>query len=66
MIVILTDGVLTDGDGIFNSIQQFSTISNVIVYIIESGNPDDGLMSRAASLCGREYFNLEDAVELLV
>ncbi len=66
MIVMLTDGVPTDGDAFFTAIQQFSTMTNVIVYIVGLGNPDDELMSRAASLCGGEYFKPEDAGELLV
>lgn len=66
MIVMLTDGVPTDGDAFFKAIQQFSTMTNVIVYIVGLGNPDDELMSRAASLCGGEYFKPEDAGELLV
>ena len=66
MIVMLTDGVPTDGDAFFNAIQKFSTMTNVIIYIVGLGNPDDELMSRAAALCGGEYFKPEDAGELLV
>jgi len=66
MIVILTDGVPTDGDAFFNEIKKLADNSNVVAYIVGLGNPDDALMSRAATLCGGEYFKPEDAGELLV
>jgi len=66
MIVILTDGVPTDGDAFFNEIKKLADNPNVVVYIVGLGNPDDVLMARAATLCGGEYFKPEDAGELLI
>jgi hypothetical protein len=66
MIVLLTDGVPTDGDDFFKSVKVFASMQNVILYIVGLGNPDDELMTRAAQLCGGEYFKPEDAGELLI
>lgn len=66
MIVILTDGVPTDGDAFFNEVKKLADNSNIVVYIVGLGNPDDALMARAAALCGGEYFKPEDAGELLI
>ncbi|MEJ2250636.1 MAG: VWA domain-containing protein [Candidatus Lokiarchaeota archaeon] len=66
MIVFLTDGQPTDGSEFFNTIQRFSEMNNIIIYIVGLGNPDDELMRRAAALCGGEYFKPEDAGELLI
>lgn len=66
MIVILTDGVPTDPDDFFESIRQFSENPNVVIYIVGLGNPDDNMMTRAAALCGGEYFKPENAGDLLV
>ena len=66
MIVLLTDGVPTDGEDFFNEIKKFADNPNVVVYILGLGNPDDTLMARAATLCGGEYFKPEDAGELLI
>ena len=66
MVVLLTDGVPTDPDAFLKSIKQFSGMENVILYIVGLGNPDREMMSRAASLCGGEYFEPADAGELLV
>lgn len=66
MIVLLTDGVATDGDLFFNEIKKLSDNPNVVTYIVGLGNPDREMMTRAASLCGGEYFEPEDAGELLI
>ncbi|MFX0022771.1 MAG: VWA domain-containing protein [Candidatus Hermodarchaeota archaeon] len=66
MIVILTDGVPTDGEAFFNEIKRLADNPNVVAYIVGLGNPDDALMARAAALCGGEYFKPEDAGELLI
>ncbi|MEE9213587.1 MAG: vWA domain-containing protein, partial [Thermodesulfobacteriota bacterium] len=66
MIILLTDGIATDGSAFFDEIKKFSENPNVVIYIIGLGNPDDELMTRAASLCGGEYFKPEDAGELLI
>ena len=66
MIVLLTDGVPTDGDAFLQSIKKFSGMENVILYIVGLGNPDKEMMNRAASLCGGEYFEPDDAGELLI
>jgi len=66
MIVLLTDGVPTDGDSFFQSVKLFADNPNVVIYIVGLGNPDDELMIRAAQLCGGEYFKPEDAGELLI
>jgi hypothetical protein len=66
MIVILTDGVPTDGDAFFNEVKRLADNPNVVAYIVGLGNPDDALMARAAALCGGEYFKPEDAGELLI
>ncbi|MFW9987642.1 MAG: VWA domain-containing protein [Candidatus Odinarchaeota archaeon] len=66
MIILLTDGIPTDGDTFFTEIKKLANNPDVVVYIVGLGNPDDELMARAASLCGGEYFKPEDAGELLV
>lgn len=66
MIVFLTDGVPTDGDAFFNEIKKLADNPNIVVYLVGMGNPDDELMTRAAALCGGEYFKPEDAGELLI
>jgi len=66
MIVLLTDGVPTDGEAFFDAVRELSTQKNIVAYFVGLGNPDDELMSRAAALCGGEYFKPEDAGELLV
>ena len=66
MIVLLTDGVATDGDLFLNEIKKLSDNPNVVTYIVGLGNPDREMMTRAASLCGGEYFEPEDAGELLI
>ncbi|MFX1276422.1 MAG: VWA domain-containing protein [Promethearchaeota archaeon] len=66
MIVLLTDGVPTDGDAFFNEIRRFSENPNVVIYVIGLGNPDDNLMNKAAALCGGEYYKPENAGDLLV
>ncbi len=66
MIVLLTDGVPTDKDVFLNEIKKLADNINTITYIVGLGNPDRELMIRAASLCGGEYFEPEDAGELLI
>jgi len=66
MIVLMTDGAPTDGNDFFEAVKAFSENPNVVVYILGLGNPDDALMTRAAALCGGEYFKPEDAGELLI
>ncbi|MHA2005858.1 MAG: VWA domain-containing protein [Promethearchaeota archaeon] len=66
MIVLLTDGIATDGDLFFNEVKKLSGNPNVVTYIVGLGNPDRELMTRAATLCGGEYFEPEDAGELLI
>ena len=66
MIVLLTDGIPTDEQAFLEAIKGFSQNENVVIYIVGLGNPDDELMSRAATLCGGEYFKPEDSGELLV
>jgi hypothetical protein len=66
MVILLTDGVPTDGDEFFRAVKMFADNPNVVIYIVGLGNPDDELMTRAAQLCGGEYFKPEDAGELLI
>jgi len=66
MILLLTDGIPTDGDAFLKSIKLFAENPNVVIYIVGLGNPDDEMMIRAAALCGGEYFKPEDAGELLI
>jgi hypothetical protein len=66
MIILLTDGIPTDSDAFLRSIKVFADNPNVVIYIVGLGNPDDELMTRAAALCGGEYFKPEDAGELLI
>jgi len=66
MIVLLTDGVPTDGEAFFDAVRELSKQKNIVAYFVGLGNPDDELMSRAAALCGGEYFKPEDAGELLI
>jgi len=66
MILLLTDGIPTDGDAFLKSIKNFAGNPNVVIYIIGLGNPDDEMMTRAAHLCGGEYFKPENAGELLI
>jgi hypothetical protein len=47
-------------------LKNSQTIPNIVTYIVGLGNPDRELMTRAASLCGGEYFEPEDAGELLI
>ncbi|MBD3253794.1 MAG: VWA domain-containing protein, partial [Candidatus Lokiarchaeota archaeon] len=66
MIILLTDGVPTDPNDFLEAIKMFSENPNVVIYIVGLGNPDDEMMSKAAKLCGGEYFKPEDAGELLI
>ena len=66
MIIMLTDGIPTDGDSFLQTIKLFADNPNVVIYIVGLGNPDRELMTRAAQLCGGEYFEPEDAGELLI
>ncbi|MFW9942245.1 MAG: VWA domain-containing protein [Candidatus Thorarchaeota archaeon] len=66
MVVLLTDGIPTDQDLFLSEIKKLADNSNVVTYIVGLGNPDRELMIRAASLCGGEYFEPEDAGELLI
>ena len=66
MIILLTDGIPTDGDEFLKNIKLFAENPNVVIYIVGLGNPDDQMMTRAAVLCGGEYFKPEDAGELLI
>jgi Mg-chelatase subunit ChlD len=66
MVILLTDGIPTDGTAFFDEIKKLADNPNVVVYIVGLGNPDDALMARAAALCGGEYFKPEDAGELLI
>jgi hypothetical protein len=66
MIVLLTDGIPTDRDDFLKAVKLFEANENVILYIVGLGNPDRDLMNRAAQLCGGEYFEPEDAGELLI
>jgi len=66
MIVLLTDGVPTDGNAFFDEIKLFANEPNVVIYVVGLGNPDDELMTRAASLCGGEYFKPDNAGDLLI
>ena len=65
MIVLLTDGVPTDPDEFYQSIDMIAQNDNIVLYIIGLGNPDDEGMKRAAAMCGGEYFKPEDSGELL-
>ena len=66
MIILLTDGIPTDGDDFLKTIKIFAENPNVVIYIVGLGNPDDEMMTRAAILCGGEYFKPDDAGELLI
>ncbi|TET56851.1 MAG: VWA domain-containing protein [Promethearchaeota archaeon] len=66
MIVLLTDGEPTMKEAFLQSVKRFSDNPNVVMYIVGLGNPNRELMSRAAALCGGEYFEPEDAGELLI
>ncbi len=66
MIVLLTDGIATDGTLFLDEIKKLADNVHVVMYIVGLGNPDRELMQRAASLCGGEYFEPEDAGELLI
>lgn len=66
MIILLTDGIPTDGDDFLKTIKIFAENPNVVIYIVGLGNPDDEMMTRAAALCGGEYFKPDDAGELLI
>jgi hypothetical protein len=66
MVVLLTDGIPTDEELFLSEIKKLSDNPNVVSYIVGLGNPDRELMTRAASLCGGEYFEPEDAGELLI
>ncbi len=66
MLILLTDGSPTQKDAFLQSIKHFVENPNIVLYIIGLGNPDRELMARAAALCGGEYFEPEDAGELLI
>lgn len=66
MIVLLTDGIATDGDQFLQSVQMLSQNPNIVLYIIGLGNPDDEAMKRATAMCGGEYFKPNDSGELLI
>ncbi|MFX1259578.1 MAG: VWA domain-containing protein [Promethearchaeota archaeon] len=66
MIVLLTDGEPTDGNDFFETVKLFAENSNVVLYLVGLGNPNDELMERAAALCGGEYFKPENAGDLLI
>ncbi|MFX1500850.1 MAG: VWA domain-containing protein [Promethearchaeota archaeon] len=66
MIILLTDGVATDESLFLSEIKKLAINVNVVTYIVGLGNPDRELMARAASLCGGEYFEPEDAGDLLI
>ena len=66
MIVLLTDGIPTDEQLFLSEIKKLSDNPNVVTYIVGLGNPDRELMNRAATLCGGEYFEPEDAGDLLI
>jgi hypothetical protein len=66
MMVLLTDGVPTDTEQFYQAVQAMSQNPNLVFYIIGLGNPDDEVMSRAAALCGGEYFKPQDSGELLI
>lgn len=66
MIIMLTDGIPTDGEAFLQTIKMFADNPNVVIYIVGLGNPDRELMIRAAQLCGGEYFEPADAGELLI
>ncbi|HEC38297.1 MAG TPA: VWA domain-containing protein, partial [bacterium] len=66
MVILLTDGMPTDEELFLSEIRKLSDNPNVVTYIIGLGNPDRELMTRAATLCGGEYFEPKDAGELLV
>jgi hypothetical protein len=66
MLILLTDGEPTDGDAFLQEIKKFSENPNVVIYILGLGSPNRDLMTRAAVLCGGEYFEPADAGELLI
>ena len=66
MIILLTDGEPTQKEAFLNSIKKFSENPNVVIYIVGLGNPNDEMMTKAATLCGGEYFKPEDAGDLLI
>ncbi len=66
MVVLLTDGVATDESLFLSEIKKLANNVNTITYIVGLGNPDRELMTRAATLCGGEYFEPEDAGDLLI
>jgi hypothetical protein len=66
MVVLLTDGTPTDGNDFFEAIKAWADNPNVVIYILGLGNPDRDLMMRAAAMCGGEYFEPQDAGELLI
>ena len=66
MVILLTDGIPTDGEAFLQTIKMFADNPNVVIYIVGLGNPDRELMIRAAQLCGGEYFEPEDAGDLLI
>ena len=65
MIVLLTDGIPTDGNAFYDAVEMISQNDNIVMYIIGLGNPDDQGMKKAAMMCGGEYFKPQDSGELL-
>ncbi|MHA1716912.1 MAG: vWA domain-containing protein [Promethearchaeota archaeon] len=66
MVILLTDGYPTDGDNFNIAVQELSKNQNVVFYILGLGSPDVKAMTKAAAICGGEFYTPEDAGKLLI
>ncbi|MBD3188616.1 VWA domain-containing protein [Candidatus Bathyarchaeota archaeon] len=66
MVILLTDGYPTDGDNFSIAVQELAKNQNVVFYILGLGSPNVEMMTKAAAMCGGEFYMPEDAGKLLI
>ncbi|MFX0102196.1 MAG: VWA domain-containing protein [Candidatus Hodarchaeota archaeon] len=66
MVILLTDGYPTDGDNFNVAVQELAKNQNVVFYILGLGSPNVEMMTKAAAMCGGEFYMPEDAGKLLI
>ncbi|MHA1680776.1 MAG: vWA domain-containing protein [Promethearchaeota archaeon] len=66
MVILLTDGYPTDGDNFSIAVQEMAKNQNVVFYILGLGSPNVEMMTKAAAMCGGEFYMPDDAGKLLI
>jgi hypothetical protein len=66
MVLLLTDGNPTDGNNFEIAVQEMAKNQNVVFYVLGLGQANVELMTKAASMCGGEFYMPEDAGKLLI